>query len=811
MSYSSLPSDGANAGNDTARVDQIAHKLFHKFALVLADARVSTPPAPTPKLKLDRWFNLEATESDTFRGATNPFRAVTTIDHRLAFELVVILAVPDQLANGDVVVLNGVPVQPTPRGLVVERWSLVFDPHTGNDKLELPIVYKQGISLFRSLYTLVRILPAWKLYKRAARRRGGIQLYVHVGELEHGILDFDTPLSRTAPPSTTAEQAFPAVSHPAGSITLSVRYMPVVEFTIVPRENLLSNELMQQEQATQQQQPQPEFTPTVRRHVHGSGGSSSPGSQPLVSRPNAPPQPIRPASAMAPRNDLDRFIVPVERPQSAVAFPSSPIVAQSQSSQPRQGTFPFPSPTNVSPKIRELVLEDREYGPLGASYRGRRDSGTGSLGLGGMSTVVAGAMPVLSSANRRSSTSSPFKSATLSGSLAGSLRTAGLTGGGAITSSNMGTITNSNMVTVTGGRPSPSTHRPLSSIFTAPPPGSVLTGSPSSLGQPLSPIAAAAAVGRPSPPQPSGIAPGSLDRRSDPSSSIQTGTSGGSGHKRYSSTFGNRYSAGPSTPAPGQQQQRDAELQHFVSALDSHEPLRRAREVSESDVTGERALLGGAIPTAAGDVKSELQRMHDEFAASLEGLERMRVNSNSTPPPMGTGGGYPDPFRTRRDSAEAPPSPTSSPLVRRRPDSPLSSPILARGASSNSPGSSPLVRQATVVALPTRPSALNRQPSASGPGAVRQPDSPLARHASPAQGYRDSGSGHSSPAGDRIPGSPYRDSDDERDRDRGAGLLRRGSWRPRPSGGGGGGTDSEGERGGAGGSASDLVVGRMDL
>jgi hypothetical protein len=200
------------------------------------------------------------------------------------------------------------------------------------------------------------------------------------------------------------------------------------------------------------------------------------------------------------------------------------------------------------------------------------------------------------------------------------------------------------MATVTGSRASPSTHRPLSSIFTNAPPGSILSGSPGSLGHAASPIATAAAVGRPCPPQPGGIqavgTPGSLDRRSNPSSSIPTGTSTGSGHKRYSSTFGHRYSAGPSTPAAGQQQQQrqEAELQHFVSALDSHEPLHHGREATDSDVSGERALRGGAIRTGADNVKSELARMHEQFTASLEGLERTRDsggNVSASPSPIG--------------------------------------------------------------------------------------------------------------------------------------------------------------------------------
>lgn len=40
--------------------------------------------------------------------------------------------------------------------------------------LELPSVYRQSIILFRSLFSLIRVLPSWGLYRRLARRRAGV-------------------------------------------------------------------------------------------------------------------------------------------------------------------------------------------------------------------------------------------------------------------------------------------------------------------------------------------------------------------------------------------------------------------------------------------------------------------------------------------------------------------------------------------------------------------------------------------------------------------------------------------------------------
>jgi hypothetical protein len=55
--------------------------------------------------------------------------------------------------------------------------------------VELPQVYKQAISLFRSVYTLLRILPSWKLQRKLRRSRGtasssnlGIEIQLGIGK-----------------------------------------------------------------------------------------------------------------------------------------------------------------------------------------------------------------------------------------------------------------------------------------------------------------------------------------------------------------------------------------------------------------------------------------------------------------------------------------------------------------------------------------------------------------------------------------------------------------------------------------------------
>lgn len=115
------------------------------------------------------------------------------------FELQVLLAVPE-LSNNQVLCLgepltSRIRVDPTPTHILLESWILTFVPSSGqyqsraNDRgdVTLSTVYKHGISLFRSLFTLLRVLPAWQFRKRMRRRpnsSGGLGIEIRVGGLD---------------------------------------------------------------------------------------------------------------------------------------------------------------------------------------------------------------------------------------------------------------------------------------------------------------------------------------------------------------------------------------------------------------------------------------------------------------------------------------------------------------------------------------------------------------------------------------------------------------------------------------------------
>jgi autophagy-related protein 13 len=119
------------------------------------------------------------------------------------FELQVLLSVPE-LTSNQVLVYQApdssrVRIEPTPRHILLETWLLVFSPtpsspssssrqqqqyrygevdssastSSSSGEVAPSTIYKHCITLFRSLFSLLRILPAWRLHKRLRRRTGG--------------------------------------------------------------------------------------------------------------------------------------------------------------------------------------------------------------------------------------------------------------------------------------------------------------------------------------------------------------------------------------------------------------------------------------------------------------------------------------------------------------------------------------------------------------------------------------------------------------------------------------------------------------
>lgn len=248
--------------------------------------------------KVDKWFNLETPDLDTYKPTLEIFKQISTVFPIAPVDIAtdpppliiqVLLSIPQPSYNKVLVLNHGdhrTRIDPTPRYILLESWrvditrripkshgtasstssSSSFSSGSNSSfyDVELPTVYKQSIALFRSVYTLLRVLPAWKLYRRLRRKRTGpgsgmtLELRVEVPSQSASssaasslvdlppmvdsipIIGFDVPLSQHPKANKVESRVFSPIPSPHGELNLSLKYRVETNFALESLESLLS-------------------------------------------------------------------------------------------------------------------------------------------------------------------------------------------------------------------------------------------------------------------------------------------------------------------------------------------------------------------------------------------------------------------------------------------------------------------------------------------------------------------------------------------------------------------------------------------
>ncbi|TBU28484.1 autophagy-related protein 13-domain-containing protein [Dichomitus squalens] len=637
--------------NETQKADQIAHRLYSKLALVVNHARATIEPSPAAKV--DKWFNLETPDPELFREHTRVYRSISTSPAVPLFQLQVLLCTPELATNQVLVYLSPdssrVRIDPTPRYIVLESWNLEYAPHPYNHHQTQDVapstMYKHGIPLFRSIFTLLRVLPVWKLARRLRRRTGGsrsgnFSIRLRVDGVDGDIradevLSFDTAPPALAPVLQTDKHSLPPITHPMGELAVSVTYLTSPNFQLDTLESLLSSRFLSLDEG-------PDFTPTLIKNQQRDSISGSPGSLPLrTSLPRSPP-----------RSVADRFVIPPPSAATASSHGRSPSFSSAQGARgspagsPRLGNIPLPVTRNLS------------------------GAGMGTSGVSDSSSIRQGAGSI-SSREEVSALAARIRRESMQGRSSAESPT-----GVPIRRTPITTVNAFKSSTISSG--SPSLHSPSPSLRQQSPlstgAGPSLPGrpaqSPTSSRVPPSPIGSGAnfpsspiTPARPSPPfVPSNLGSG----RPSSGEGVSASPLSASPRKRYSSSFGQRYATpssgvGEASPrgSPGSGPKEivqppayltgntdDDDISAFVQEIDARRPLLSRREGSESpvppppltshtrtstideesessrssDVALRPRTLSTPVLTTESAVDERLRDMKEAFMASLEGF-----------------------------------------------------------------------------------------------------------------------------------------------------------------------------------------------
>ncbi|KAJ1923653.1 autophagy protein 13 [Tieghemiomyces parasiticus] len=322
----SLPSSSQHMPARDNRGEQITQNVFAKFAQIVVRSRYDTDDtvhdlAP-PSSRTNKWFNLETEDTEAVRTEAKFWRTACLLsappppmfievylDLSCLTDRQTLVVTDDRLRRWMVdrhgpnlhdsrtslhaAVTGYPPGQPSPQSLgstsqgyttvLLESWQLQLGHMPPYPAPDLPVVYKKAVVFFRGLFSLVRLLPAYRLSQRLHSGDGSATPLLRLGyrfgtepaHLGHEIR-LDTGLTGSLDPTQTF--TFDPLVTTLGTFSGGVTYRTGCQFHVEePDINPLPTD------------PNPYFSPTLITRL---GNTSS---EQLVHSPFRIPAPGRAA------------------------------------------------------------------------------------------------------------------------------------------------------------------------------------------------------------------------------------------------------------------------------------------------------------------------------------------------------------------------------------------------------------------------------------------------------------------------------------------------------------------------------------
>lgn len=159
--------------------------------------------------------------------------------------------------------------------IVLERWTVDWLLPSATEAPELPVTYKKSIVVFRTLYTLARLLPAWKLRKKLTKSKlTGNTLKIACRVLQGKSSDSnDSRIALSQPlvrghEEMLGSKSFHAVETLAGRLQISVEFRTTCDLRIDDSEALLSSLFITSDRGLQAYTSSSSSLESARLRVH---------------------------------------------------------------------------------------------------------------------------------------------------------------------------------------------------------------------------------------------------------------------------------------------------------------------------------------------------------------------------------------------------------------------------------------------------------------------------------------------------------------------------------------------------------------
>ncbi|KAI7868435.1 autophagy-related protein 13-domain-containing protein [Spinellus fusiger] len=256
----STPIASSSSGTRNSKLEHIIQNFYTKTAQVIVQARIDVESSHKEKKnshgrKINKWFNVVTEDIESLREELKHWRRLSVrygeeepppmvLDLYLDTSEIrrgqVLVAVDDNLQRHRVDL--GMHGSQEVHRILVETWVLTLNHPLPDTPVDLPNLYKRSIIFFRSLHSLVRLLPGHSLQQRLKDTSGaGLSLkYRLSSSLQHSSdeIALSQPIMSGDMQNQTQTYDFSDIVTPLGTLKLQLYYRKSCDFQI---ENHLSS------------------------------------------------------------------------------------------------------------------------------------------------------------------------------------------------------------------------------------------------------------------------------------------------------------------------------------------------------------------------------------------------------------------------------------------------------------------------------------------------------------------------------------------------------------------------------------------
>lgn len=252
-----------------AKLTQVIQNFFSKSVQIVLQSRIQSEShnkeeqlkvggdvgGHNVSSKINKWFNLHMYNDNLPKEELKLWKNINDVSQMPPMIIEVYLDLRQLTAIQTVILRddNGNPWTVAKGGskkheVVLERWLIEFDANTVSGTIvdELPLIYKQAIILFRSLYGYTRLMPTFKLKKNLNKSNLNIGCKILDGKQpisskgRIGLSKSIIPHQMLTTESHMSHKHFLPIQTTLGTLKISIAYRNHHEFSIHDNEELLS-------------------------------------------------------------------------------------------------------------------------------------------------------------------------------------------------------------------------------------------------------------------------------------------------------------------------------------------------------------------------------------------------------------------------------------------------------------------------------------------------------------------------------------------------------------------------------------------